>query len=237
MALAEDTLEQSRYRLWLVRLGVVVLLVALVAGLTMLVRSLTANVDGPKRQIAKISILPDTPPPPPPPPREEPKKPAPRDDPKQPAPQEQPKPQQAPPADAPIKMDGPAGDGPSAFGAGAITQDYKGGAPAIGGAASAAGTVVYRAQERFYANSVRQLLRDEIERQLRPEAGELTATFSIWVEPDGRIRRHELAQSGDATRDADMTHALDNATRTLRLPVPGALPQPLRFRLTVRSQG
>ena len=217
------------------RLLVALVLVAVVAALVMLARSLSAASDGPKRQVAKISILPDTPPPPPPPPREEPKKPTPRDDPKQPVPQDQPKPQQAPPAEAPIKMEGAAGDGPSAFSAGSVTQDYKGGAPVIGAAASGALAVIDRAQERFYANSVRQLLREEIERQLRPEAGELTATFSIWVEPDGHIRRHELSQSGDASRDADMNHALDGAARALRLPAPGPLAQPMRFRLTVRS--
>jgi hypothetical protein len=120
-----------------------------------------------------------------------------------------------------------------------VTQEYQGGTPVTGpvAAASAPPTVSDRAAERFYANSARQLLRDEIERQLRPEAGELTATFALWVDGDGRIKRHELTASGDAARDADMQAALDATSRAVRLPPPGNLPQPMRFRLSVRPQG
>ena len=39
--------------------------------------------EGPKRQVAKIAILPDTPPPPPPPPKDEKKPEPPKDEPKQ----------------------------------------------------------------------------------------------------------------------------------------------------------
>ena len=237
MQLAEDSIAPVSMRVWLRRAVVAVVLIGAVAGLAVIARTLVSAPDAPKRQVAKISILPDTPPPPPPP-REEPKKVMPKDEPKQVVQQEQPKPQQAPPADAPIKMEGAAGDGPSAFSAGTVTQDYKGGAPVVVGAASAPiGSGIDRANERFYANSARQLLRDEIERQLRPEAGELTATFALWVEPDGRIRRFEVNPSGDSARDADLGQALEGASRSLRLPAPGALNQPMRFRVTVRSQG
>ena len=236
MELAEDSIAPVPLGVWLRRAVVAAFLIGAVAGLAVIARTLVSAPDAPKRQMAKISILPDTPPPPPPP-REEPKKVLPKDEPKQVVQQEQPKPQQAPPADAPIKMEGAAGDGPSAFGAGTVTQDYKGGPPVVGAASAPAGTGIDRANERFYANSARQLLRDEIERQLRPEAGELTATFAIWVEPDGRIRRYEVNPSGDTARDTDMGQALEGASRSLRLPAPGALNQPMRFRLTVRPQG
>lgn len=236
MDLAEDSIAPVSLRVWLRRAVVAAFLIGAVAGLAVIARTLVSAPDVPKRQMAKISILPDTPPPPPPP-REEPKKVSPKDEPKQVVQQDQPKPQQAPPADAPIKMEGAAGDGPSAFGAGTVTQDYKGGPPVVGAASGPAGNGVDRANERFYANSARQLLRDEIERQLRPDAGELTATFAIWVEPDGRIRRYEVNPSGDAARDTDMGQALEGASRSLRLPAPGALNQPMRFRVTVRPQG
>jgi protein TonB len=237
MALAEDSIQPTSARTWFARAVVALVLVAAVAGLTVLARTMLASPEPAKRQVAKIALLPDTrPPPPPPPPREEPKKATPKDEP-QAQQQEQPKPQQAPPADAPLKMEGAAGDGPSAFAAGAVTQEYKGGPPTVGTAASAAGTGSDRALERFYANSARQLLRDEIERQLRPDAGELTATFALWVQADGRIQRFEITPSGDAPRDTDMQQALDGTSRTLRLPPPGGLAQPMRFRLTVRPQG
>jgi periplasmic protein TonB len=239
MALAEASLSQHTGRLWLKRALVALALTGLVAGLTVVARTLLSAPAQAKRQVAKISILPDTPPPPPPPPREEPKRPTPKDEPKQVQQQEQPKVQAAPPQDAPIKMEGAAGNGESMFAAGSVTQDYKGGTPATGPAASAAvaaPTVSDRAAERFYANSARQLLRDEIERQLRPEAGEITAAFAVWVDAEGRIKRFELASDG-ADRGGDLQQALDGTARALKLPPPGALPQPMRFRLTVRAQG
>lgn len=236
MALAEASLEQSASRTWALRIGVTLALVGTVAALTVLARTMMSSPDAPRRQVAKISLLPDTPPPPPPP-REEPKKSEPKDAPKPTPQQEQPKLQAAPPADAPIKMEGPAGSGESPFSAGAVTQEYKGGTPQVGPAASAVGTGSDRALERFYASSARQLLRDEIERQLRADAGELTSTFALWVESDGRIRRFEVTPSGDTARDGHMQQALDGASRALKLPPPGALAQPMRFRLTVRPQG
>ena len=85
--------------------------------------------EAPRRQVAKISILPDTPPPPPPPPKEEKKPEPPKDEPKQVMREEQVKQVEAPkPAEA-IKMEGAAGDGPSAFAAGSVNRDYAGGAP------------------------------------------------------------------------------------------------------------
>lgn len=236
MALAENSLAPARGRTWLMRFGVAAVLIGLVAGLTVLARTMLSAPEGAKRQVARIAILPDTPPPPPPPPREEPPKPSPRDEPKPVQQQEQPKPQETPPPQAPIKMEGAAGTGESPFSAGSVTQDYRGGAPQVGTPASASGTASDRAMERFYANSARQILRDEIERNLRADAGELTATFALWVESDGRIRRFEVSPSGDAARDQTMEQALDGASRTLKLPPPGGLAQPMRFRLSVRPQ-
>lgn len=237
MPLAESSLAPTSGRTWLQRIVVALVLLGLVAGLTVLARTMLSAPQAAKRQVAKISILPDTPPPPPPPPpRDEPRKVTPKDEPKQ-VQQEQPKAPQAPPAEAPIKMEGAAGSGESPFSAGTVTQEYKGGTPQVGPAASATGTGSDRALERFYANSARQLLRDEIERNLRADAGELTATFALWVEADGRIRRFEVTPSGNSGRDDTLQQALDGASRALKLPPPGGLAQPMRFRLTVRPQG
>lgn len=223
---------------WGRRLLLAGLAAGVLAGLWLTVRSMLATPDAPRRQVAKIAILPDTPPPPPPP-KEEPRKEPPKDEPRQPMPQDSPKtPDTPPPANEPIKMEGAAGDGPSAFAAGTVSSEYKAGAPVVGTPSSApGGSAADRAQERFYANSVRQLLREAIEKHLRAEAGELTATFAIWVESDGRIRRFELAPSGDESRDGDMRSALEGTAGSLRLPPPNGLGQPLRFRLTVRPLG
>jgi periplasmic protein TonB len=216
----------------LIAVAVLLLVAAIAIGL----KSLLSSPDAPKRQVAKIALLPDTPPPPPPPPpREEPKKEVPKEVKPQPQP-EQPKPQPTPPPDAQIKMEGAAGDGPSAFAAGAVTKDYIGGP--TGAASSAAPTAADRANERFYANTARQLLRDELERQLPGDAGgQLVATFAVWVEDDGRIRRTELEPTGDNARDGLVRNALDGTARALRLPPPPAVAQPMRFRLTLRGQG
>ena len=240
-ALAESSLETTSLRQWLVRGLVAIVVVALIAGLTLWLKAMMGTPTAAKRQVAKISILPDTPPPPPPPPKVEKKPEAPKDDPKQVVRENQVKQDTPKPADAPIKMDGPAGDGPSAFAAGAVSNEYKGGAPVIGtppatggGGGGGSPTVADRAQERFYANSVRQLLHAEIEKHLRSESGELTATFSVWIETDGKIRRFELVPTGDASRDTDLRAAFEESSRLLRLPPHSGLPQPMRFKLTVR---
>lgn len=233
--IVDDEREAAHRSPWVARIAILVACVVGLALVVMLVKKLVGSAEAPKRQVAKIAILPDTPPPPPPPPpKEEPKKEQPREVASKPVPQDVPKPAPAPPANEPMKMEGAAGDGPSAFSAGSVTREATGGGT-VGGASSPGGSGIDRARERFYANSARQMLRDEIERQLRPEAGELTVSFAIWVEPDGRIRRYELLPGEPST--PDMQAALDGTSRELRLPPPEGLTQPLRFRLTVKSQG
>lgn len=224
------------------RVGLAALALLLLAGAFLAVRKFLATPSAPPRQVARIAILPDTPPPPPPPPKERKEEPPKPDKPSQALPDQ---PVKAPPAPAnePLKMEGAAGNGPSAFAAGSVSQDYKGGAPQIGGAAASGvgGRAVDRAQERLYASSVRQALRDELERQLQPEAGELTAAFALWIAGDGRISKWELDGSAaaplDAPRETALKLALDRSAERLQLPAPAGLAQPLRFRLTVRAGG
>lgn len=228
-------LSATRFR----RIAIALLLALVIGALIWWLRGLGASGDAPKRQVAKISLLPDTPPPPPPPPPKDEPRPKPIEAPKpQPMAQKAPDAPPAPPAQ--VKMEGEAGAGPSPFGGGSVTNDYQGGDP--GSAASrpsgnGAGSVADRAQERYFANGARQQLRDEIERNLRRDAAQLTASFAVWFEGDGSIRRFEVQPSGDARADADLTAALDAASRILKLPPPPGLQQPLRFRLTVRPVG
>jgi outer membrane biosynthesis protein TonB len=235
MELAEASTEETGWGTYALRAMLVLLVAGLVAAGAWALKHMSSDSGGPKRQVARISILPDTPPPPPPPPRED-KPPPPREEPK-PMPQaEQPKPAEAEKAaEAPIKMEGAAGDGPSAFAAGAVRNDYVGGKPSTG-AASAASTLD-RAQERLYANTARQMLRDAIERSLKSDSQQTTAEFTVWLERDGAIRRVELASTGNPKLDGELNAALDDTQRTLRLPPPPVALQPMRFRLTVRPQG
>jgi hypothetical protein len=227
--LAESTLEPVTPRQRAQRVAVVLAVAGLVALLAIGIRSLLGAPDAPRRQVARIAILPDTPPPPPP--REEKKPEPPKDEPKQVMREESVKQDIPKPADAPIKMEGPAGDGPSAFTAGNVRNDYNGGAPVIGGPGGGAPD---RAQERLYATSVRQLLHDAIEKHLPPDSGELVANFAIWIDPDGTVRRFELVPTGDGAHDAALRSAFEQATRELHLPSHANLPQPMRFRLSVR---
>ncbi|MBT9456486.1 MAG: TonB C-terminal domain-containing protein [Burkholderiaceae bacterium] len=232
-ALAEDSLQPVSKKQWLLRAVIALVVIALVAALAIWLRGLGSGDTGHKRQVAKISILPDTPPPPPPPPKEEKKPEPPKDEPKQAMRDEPPKPEAPKAANEPLKMEGAAGDGPSAFAAGNVKSEYQGGTPNTG-APAAGGTPADRAQERLYANNARQLLRDEIEKRLKSESAQLTATFSIWLAADGAIQRFELLPSGDAKADAEMQAALNETSRLFKLPPPPHLTLPMRFRLSVR---
>jgi hypothetical protein len=234
-ALAEDSMEPSGWTSRLLKIGGALLLIALLIGAALYLRKLVGQDSVPKRQVSKISILPDTPPPPPPPPKET--KPPP-DAPTKPlpdAPVLKAAEMQQPP-NAPIKMEGAAGDGPSAFAAGKVNSEYSGGA--ISSGAAQTGTSSDRAQERFYANTARQLLRDAIEKSLKSEATQATAEFSVWITREGGISRFELKPTGDSRLDGELNAALDETTRNLKLPAPpAAAGQPMKFRLNVRPLG
>lgn len=184
----------------------------------------------PKRQTVKIS-LPDAPPPPPPPKVEE-KKPEPKPEDK-PQPQMEPKPVEAPPQPAEsLKMEGAAGNGPSAFSAGSVNQDYSGG-KVISGGSTGGGNGLDRAKYQFYVNSAKQALKDALERQLQTDEKRITVTFSLWIGADGRISRFELAPTGNPQADTDVHAAFDKAAQDLKLPAPADTPQPLRLRMTL----
>lgn len=236
--LAEDSLERASVgRRIAVAAGVLAALL-LLGALAWWLKGQLSTPSAPKRQVARITILPDTPPPPPPPPKELPR-PQPSDDNKVPPPDVAPKPQVAPaPANAPIKMEGAAGSGDSPFAAGSVNRDYQGGTPTIGGtAARTAAPAVDRAQQQLYASTTRPLLREAIERHLRAEATELTAEFTLWLAADGTINRFELVPGAEAQADAALQAALEETRRSLRLPSPPSAMRPMRFKLVVRPQG
>ena len=185
-----------------------------------------------KQQTVKI-MLPDTPPPPPP--KQEEKRPEPKPDAK-PQPQQEAKPQPTPAEPQTLKMEGAAGNGPSAFSSGSVSSDYKGGAVGTGQGGPGL-SAEDRRKAQFYANNIRRQLKEELERHLDTEARELVVTFAIWISPDGRLAKFELTPSGDARADADARRAFDEAAKTMRLERPGDVVQPLRLRLTLLPPG
>lgn len=208
------------------------LVLALVAG-GFLVRSMMGKGgDGPKRQNVKIAVLPDTPPPPPPPPKEE-KKPEPKPEENKPQPQEQ-KPVEAPPEPQQLKMEGAAGDGPSAFSAGSVSSEYKGGAIGTGGG----GTVGDRLAASSYGNAVKREIDTYLQRQAAlKRAGDYGVPIQIWVRADGGLERFKLVGS---TGNADTDQLIHDALTRFpgfRNPPPSGLPQPISLKLTNRLIG
>jgi len=206
--------------------------VAVVAALALLFwgvsRIKLSSGGAPKRQTVKI-MLPDTPPPPPP--KQEEKKPEPKQE-NKPTQQMEQKQVQAPPQPAQaLKMDGAAGNGPSAFQAGNVSKDYQNGLATTG---PGGGTSADRAKYQFYITSMKQQLKDAIERNLQTEEKRVTVTFSLWIDSEGHIKKYELAPIGNERAQAEVEAAFDKASRDARLPPPAAdMVQPLRLRMTL----
>ncbi|RZL02104.1 MAG: TonB-dependent receptor [Rubrivivax sp.] len=228
--LAEQSLGGDDEKSALNRIALVLGLMAVLALLWWGFSQIKFDTPAPKRQTVKIT-LPDAPPPPPPPKVED-KKPEPKPEDK-PQPQMEAKPVEAPPQPAEsLKMEGAAGNGPSAFSAGSVNQDYSGGKVMSGGS-TGGGNGLDRAKYQFYVNSAKQALKDALERQLQTDEKRITVTFSLWIGADGRVSRFELAPTGNERADSDVRTAFDKATQELTLPAPADTPQPLRLRMTL----
>jgi len=222
-------MSEGRKKL-LFAVGGVLVLVAL----GLLVYSLVGGKSKPAKAAPKISLIPMTPPPPPPPPKEE-KKPEP------PKEQKEVKDMPAPPKDAPpappsqeLKMDGPAGDGPSAFSAGKITSDD------ISNVGKGTGGPAVPATGLFspfggYANQ----LKSEVQRLLQRNKDLRTQSYRIevrvWLAKDGSLQRHELVGStGDVELDSLISQTLA-ATKAFSQP-PDRMPQPIRLRINTANR-
>ncbi len=166
---------------------------------------------GPKRQIARIMILPDTPPPPPPP---EVKIPPKEEQPKQQI--EQPK-QETPPEPEQLKMEGQAGDGPSDFAAGEVKQDYIGGDIGNG------------ARYAAYVGRLEQEIQAELEKhKLRGTSVKLF----LWLMPDGSVQKINVA-GGDGESERSVRLALADLSRVDEAPL-ADMPMPVGLQISVR---
>ena len=166
---------------------------------------------GPKRQVARIMILPDTPQPPPPP---EVKIPPKQEQPKQQI--ETPK-QETPPEPEQLKMEGQAGDGPSAFAAGEVKQDYIGGDIGNGSRYAA------------YVARLEQQIQGELEKhKLR---GTNVRLF-LWLMPDGSVQKLNVA-GGDGESERSVRLALADLSRVDEAPL-ADMPMPVGLQISVR---
>lgn len=221
---SEDT--PGAWRTW----AGVTLVAAVLIGLGWwLVSGLDGSTKGPRRQTVKIAVLPDTPPPPPPPKEE--KKPEPEKQDLKPQPQqEQPKPVEAPPEPQQLKMEGPAGDGPSAFAAGSVATEYKGGEIGTGTGG------INRLQFAAFTNQLTRDIQAQLLRHRDLRGLDYRVSVNVWLAPSGDLSRVELASStGHEATDAVLRRVLNEINA--RGQVPPDLPQPLTLRITNRVTG
>ncbi len=213
----------------------VLLLLALIGGAVHYFMNLKSS-SGPKKP-PKISLLPNTPPPPPPPPKEEKRPEAPKEQKEVKMEQVEQKNEASP--DQSLKMEGAAGDGPSVFSGGKVSNDdlSKIGVPAPATAAPAP-TGASRTQFAMFTNGAQQLLHDEIKKRLGAKSRnrDFRANYKIWLEADGSIKRFELTPTGDPEVDEELRLVLADV-RSLRMTPPAEMPQPLRFQFTSRASG
>lgn len=223
--MAEMQKQSKANWVWLV-VGLLVL-IALGYG----VYSLISSKPGPKKPaVTTVKLLPDTPPPPPPPPKEPPKE-QPKEEPKE-IKVEQPKPIDAPPEPQNLKMEGDAGDAPSAFGSGKVSSDYNGGdvGVKIGGSK---GLAAYA----FYTNKIKSSIEEAIATEKALEKEQYKLVVELWLAKDGRVEKIELVSgTGDGKKDALLQQALQTLKR-ISEPPPDDMPQPVKLRITAKNMG
>ena len=171
----------------------------------------------------KITLL--APPPPPPPPPKFEKKPDPPKEQKE-IKVEQPVPKQDTPQPSPeLKMEGPAGNGPSAFSAGKITSDDV----------SKIGTGKGEKGMFNPFDNYSNLLKGDLQRYLRKKntlrRRNYTIEVHVWIAGGGELKRFELIGS---TGDSDTDEAIKQAMASLpsfNTPPPANMPQPIKLRI------
>jgi len=224
----DDEQEPSAKSIWIRRVAISLVVAIVLGGLGYMLKGLFSGGSTGKKAVTTIKLLPDTPPPPPPPkepPKEQPK------EVKEVKEVPQPKPEETPPAEV-LKMEGAAGDGPSPFAAGTVSNEYKGGdvGTMIGGGPS-------KYQFAWYTDLIKNKIEDAMAKDKVLANGAYKVVVKIWVAPNGRIERYELVgSSGDAERDVLLKKALDDMPPLSDAP-PGDMPQPVKLRVTARSVG
>ena len=209
-------------RRWVSIVVIAVLGAAVVALVTWGIMTLMGGKSGKPRKPPVVTLLPDKPPPPPPPPKEE-KKPEPpkeNKDVKMEPPKETPQPAQ----NEPLKMEGAAGDGDSAFGAGTVGREYAGGN--IGATGAVQGT---------YAGRLQRHLQEQLSRNRKLKESDYRVTVRVWLRRDGSVEKADLAQStGNSGLDELLREALLQVAAMREAP-PENMPQPIRIRITARG--
>lgn len=225
----DDENQESSLAIWLKRILISLVALAVLGGIGYGIKSLMSGGAPQKKQVTTIKLIPDTPPPPPPPPPKEPPKEQPKPDAPKEIKVEQPKPAETPPAEQ-LKMEGPAGDGPSAFAAGAVSNDYKGGDVKTIGSDGGA-------KFNWYAGLLKNKIQDALEKDSKLKESQYKLIVSVWLKPNGDIERLEWSGSEvEPAIEQSVKAALDNMPAMRDAP-PEGMPQPIRLRITARKMG
>lgn len=221
-----DDVPVSGMRLWTKRLLIVLLVLAVLAGIGYGIKKLLSGGPTQKKQITTVKLLPDTPPPPPPPPPKEPPKETPKEQPKEAPKEPEPKPVEAPPAEN-LKMEGAAGDGPSPFQAGAVNNEYKGGdvttGPKIGGKKNMAAFA-------WFTNKVDAQIKKALDAETALNKTKYQVDVRVFLNARGEIDHAELIDSsGDAETDALIRKVLSRIP-----PLNEAAPEDMPRKVVVR---
>lgn len=210
-------------RRWLNIVVIIVAGAAIIAIVAWGITTLMGGKSGKPRKPPVVTLLPDKPPPPPPPPKEEKKPEPPKENPKD-VKMEPPKEALQPAQNEPLKMEGAAGDGDSAFGSGTVGREYT------GGNIGATGAV-----QGMYAGRLQRHLQDQLSRNRKLKESDYRVTVRVWLRRDGSVEKADLAQStGNATLDELLREALLQVTAMREAP-PENMPQPIRIRITARG--
>ena len=127
-------------------------------------------------------------------------------------------------------MEGPAGDGPSAFAAGPVSNDYKGGEVKTIGSDGGA-------KYNWYAGVLKNQIQDTLEKDKKLKVGQYKLIVSVWLKPNGEIEKLEVAQSDTSSEiEQAVKTALDNMPAMREAP-PEGMPQPIKLRIAARKMG
>lgn len=211
------------------KIGFVVGTLLLVALMGLSVSHLVSGKAKTTTKAPKISLVPSTPPPPPPPPKEEKRPESPKDQ------KEIKVDQPALPKDAPpsppsqdLKMDGPAGDGPSAFSTGKITNDDISGLGRGGVAPVASGMFN---PFNNYATAIKGELQRFLSRNKDLRQRAYRVDVQLWIGRDGSLSRFELMGSTGDTDVDDLIRQTIGTLGNFSPALPDQMPQPIRLRL------
>lgn len=201
---------------------VIVVAVLLVAGFAL--KGLLGGAGSKPKAPPKISLVPNVPPPPPPPKEE--KRPTPPKEQKEI--KAEPQAEKAAPADPALKMEGAAGDGPSAFAAGRVSSEDL----SKLGSGNGALTNPFNS----YANAIKAELQRHLAKRSELRRRKYGIELRVWIADDGRLLRHELlGTTNDAETDETIGQMLA-ALPAFAAPPPPRMPQPVRLRIVTAGR-